>query len=120
MYLTSLAAATFDASGELIGAESTSIMPRYLDPDDSGPFRISLPSSGVGDSVDSYEIYVDAQVDDPYEPILISIGDIYEDGYAHDYLDYFGNLHLVTTLTNEGSVSYNVTLLAGIMMQMAM
>ena len=108
LYVSGLAAATFDAEGALISAESTSTMPRYLDPNDSGPFRITVPGSTAGDIVDSYQVYIDAEVEDPVDPIPIAIGGV------HDYLDAFDSFHLVTSLTNEGSLSYNISLLAGI------
>jgi hypothetical protein len=108
-FINSLAGATFDASGQIVSADFYNVSVRYLDPNDSGPFRISItgPQAGV-DEIDHYEVYVDAETDLEIEPARIIISD------AFNYLDFFENLHLVGEITNQDERYLNIRLIAGI------
>ncbi len=109
VFINSLSGATFDASGLIQTADDYSVSIRYLDPGESGPFRISItgPDFGTGD-IDSYTVYVDAEEEDPIPPFDISLSD------AYDYLDVFNGLHLVGTVTNNSDSTLNIRLVAGI------
>ena len=107
--ISALAGAVFDSTGALILAESYNTTIRYLDPGDSGPFRITMtgPNSG-SDTITDFEIYVDAEFTDPIDALGITIGDATN---YKDSLDYF---HLVGEATNNGTKTYNIRLVAGI------
>ncbi len=107
--VNNLAAAVFDSQGQILTADSYSVAVRYLDPGDSGPFRISLNTPpGSAPAIASHLIYLDAEVAEPLAGIQVTISE------ALDYQDTFGNLHLVGELTNEGESALNIRILAGI------
>ncbi len=107
--MNSLAAATFDETGLIITADSYAVAVRYLDPGDVGPFRVTMSGSEDPEVVvDKFEIYVDAQFDEPITPFNIIISD------AIYYLDNFDDLHLVGEVTNSDDIPLNLTLVAGI------
>lgn len=107
--ISSLAAAVFDANGGLITADSYDVTIRYLDPGQSGPFRVTLdgPQSGL-DEVADFQLYLDVEFTEPIEPFDISISD------AFDYLDAFDSFHLVGEITNNDPRTLSIYLVAGI------
>jgi hypothetical protein len=109
VFINSLSGATFDANGQIQTADDYSVSIRYLDPGEAGPFRISItgPDFGTGD-IQSFTVYVDAEVEDPITPFDITLSD------AYDYLDVFDGLHLVGQVTNNSSSILNIRLVAGI------
>lgn len=107
--VNSLAGATFDASGQILTANSYSVSIRYLDPGSSGPFRITIPGADTGtEAIDSFEIFVDAEVSEPIAPFGVTISD------AYNYIDTFDNLHLTGEVTNDGTATLNINLIAAI------
>jgi hypothetical protein len=107
--VNSMAAATFDSAAQILTANYQSVLSRYLEPDESGYFRISMsgPISGP-DSIDTYTVYLDAEQSEPLERASISINT------TNDYVDVYGNYHLVGEVTNSGDTHYNVNLVAGV------
>ncbi len=107
--VSSLAGAVFNANGDLMVSESYNVTIRYLDPGQSGPFRITMtgPDSGTADITD-YQVYIDAEITDPIDPINLTISD------AVNYLDGFDNLHLVGQLTNDTDKVWSAYLVAGL------
>ena len=107
--INSLAAATFDAGGQVLTANSYSVSIRHLNPGESGPFRISITGADTGTAeIDSFVVYTDSEFGDPLGPFGLTISD------AYDYVDTFDNLHLVGEVTNDGDLTLNVNLVAGI------
>jgi len=107
--INSLSAATFDANGQIQTANSYSVAIRYLEPGEVGPFRFTITGPDYGnEELDSFEVFVDAQFDEPITPYNLAISD------AIYYLDSFDNLHLVGEVTNNDSVPLSVSLVAGI------
>jgi hypothetical protein len=107
--VNALAAAVFNASGEIVASDSYNTTIRYLDPGDSGPFIVSItgPDSGTADITD-FQVYIDSEITDPIAPFNVTIGD------AYNYLDTFDNLHLVGQVTNDSDTTWNVRLVAAI------
>ena len=107
--INALAAAVFDANGEIVASDSYNTTIRYLDPGDSGPFRVTItgPDSGTAD-ISNFQVYIDSEFTDPIAPFNITIGD------AYNYLDTFDNLHLVGQVTNNSDTTWNVRMVAGI------
>ena len=107
--VNSMAAATFDSAAQILTANYQSVLNRYLESGQSGYFRISMsgPISGP-DSIDAYTVYLDAEQSEPLERASISINT------TNDYLDVYGNYHLVGEATNSGDTHYNVSLVAGV------
>ena len=68
---------------------------------------MSGPISGP-DSIDTYTVYLDAEQSEPLERASISIKS------TNDYVDVYGNYHLVGEATNSGDTHYNVSLIAGV------
>jgi hypothetical protein len=99
----------FDGAGEIVASDSYNTTIRYLDPGDSGPFRVTItgPNTGTSDITD-FQLYMDAEYTDAVAPFNIEIGDgIY-------YYDTFDNLHLVGQVTNQSDITWNIRLVAGI------
>ncbi|MCJ7660294.1 MAG: FxLYD domain-containing protein [Anaerolineales bacterium] len=107
--VNSMAAATFDSASQILTANYQSVLSRYLEPGESGYFRISMsgPISGPG-SIDTYTVYLDAEQSEPLERASISINT------TNDYVDLYGNYHLVGEATNSGDTHYYVSLVAGV------
>lgn len=107
--VNSMAAATFDSANQILTANYQSVLNRYLEPGQSGYFRVSMsgPISGP-DSIDTYTVYLDAEQSEPLERASISINS------TNDYVDVYGNYHLVGEATNSGDTHYNVSLIAGV------
>ncbi|HUF37344.1 MAG TPA: FxLYD domain-containing protein [Anaerolineales bacterium] len=107
--ISSLAAATFDATGQVLSANSYSVSIRYLNPGDTGPFRISITGADSGTAaIDSFVVYTDAEFTQTLGPFGLTISN------AYDYVDTFDGLHLVGEVTNDGSLALNVNLVAAI------
>jgi len=105
----SLAGAIFDNTGALITADTYNVSVRYLDPGETGPFRISTTGPAEPVEAASYQVYVDAEVTDSVTITGLTLGD------AYNYLDYYGGLHLVGEVTNNGTETYNVSLIASLL-----
>jgi hypothetical protein len=107
--INSLSGATFDVDGQVLTAGGYSVSIRYLNPGETGPFRISLTGADTGTStIDSFVVYTDAGFTDPLGPFGLTISD------AFDYVDTFDGLHLVGEVTNDGDLTLNVNLIAAI------
>ncbi|MCB9136432.1 MAG: hypothetical protein H6636_13470 [Anaerolineales bacterium] len=107
--INSLAGAVFNTNSELVLAESYNVMVRYLDPGDTGPFRITItgPRAGTADLA-NFQLYFDAEVTDPIDPFNVTVSD------AVNYIDDFDSLHLVGQVTNNGNQVLNIYLVAGL------
>lgn len=107
--ISDLAAALFDSNGALVTAGSSSVSVRYLEPGESGPFRINLsPPEDLAASLTDYRFYIDAQVYSETDKYELTFSDHY------DYLDAYGNFHLVGQITNNSTTSLNISLLAAL------
>jgi hypothetical protein len=104
-----LAGAIFDAAGELVTGESSGVYMHYIDPGDSGPFRISITAPADADLSD-YTIYVDASVTEQANYYDFAFGET-----QANYLDSFGNFHLVGNLTNSATETLNVSMIAALL-----
>jgi hypothetical protein len=105
-----IAAATFDADGNLITADNYAVSIRYLDPDEAGPFRITMTGPAVGaENIDTYTIYLDVEVS-PGEQLwdLAFVED------HNNYMDYYDSFHLVGEVTNNSEEALNISLIAAI------
>jgi hypothetical protein len=82
---------------------------RYLEPGQSGYFRVSMsgPLSGL-DTINDYTVYLDVEQIEPLERASISVTT------SNDYVDLYGNYHLVGEATNQGETHYNVNLVVGV------
>ncbi|HNT22895.1 MAG TPA: FxLYD domain-containing protein [Anaerolineales bacterium] len=105
-----LSAALFDDAGSIVTSDSSYTMRRYLDPGDSGPFRITLDApEGQAASLTDYTFYTDVGVEGAAEVYDLTLS---EDHYS--YIDAYDNFHLVGTVTNNSSEALNVSLVAGL------
>jgi hypothetical protein len=108
--IESLAAATFDENGQIITADSHSVIVRHLDPGEDGPFRVSMTGPDVENlNIAEYNIYVDAQVADPVEIFDFTTSDTHQ-----YYIDSYGTFHLVGEVTNNNEEFFTISLVAGI------
>jgi len=107
--MNALAGAVFNANGEIIVSESTYTMIVYLDPGDSGPFRVTMtsPNTGTAD-ITNFKVYLDAEVAAPVDPVNITFSE------TVDYLDTSDDFHLVGEVTNNSDKALNIYLVAGI------
>jgi hypothetical protein len=107
--VNSMAAATFDSTAQIVTANYQSVLNRYLEPGQSGYFRVSMsgPINGP-DSIETYNVYLDAEQIEPSEHASVSINT------TNEYVDVYGNYHLVGEATNTGETHYNVSLVAGV------
>ncbi len=108
--VSGIAAATFDAAGEMIAAASESVSLHYLDPGESGPFRINLTGAeGSSADVTDFEIYTDIQIYSEQPSYDISgLDDMY------DYMDGYDNIHLVGEFLNNEAKALNISAIAAI------
>jgi hypothetical protein len=106
--LGGLAAATFDANGDLFSANGYSVMIRYLEPGEDGPFRISITSPAGGATDVDYQLYVDAEVYDTEDFYDISFSTL------NHYIDVYGSFHLVGEVTNNSEETLSIELLGAI------
>ncbi|MBU1662576.1 MAG: FxLYD domain-containing protein [Chloroflexi bacterium] len=105
-----VAAATFDSLGEIVTADSRDVVVGYLDPGESGPFRVSM--TGIGDSavdIMDYTVYLDAEITSPTEVWTL---DWSEDESL--YLDSWDWFHLVGEVTNTSVDNLNIRIVAGL------
>ncbi|MFC1997829.1 FxLYD domain-containing protein [Chloroflexota bacterium] len=106
----SLAAATFDENGELVAADSHSVIVRHLDPGEDGPFRVTMTGpEGDSTNIEEYEIYIDAAVSNPVE-----VFDFVTSESHYYYIDSYDAFHLVGEVTNNNDEFFTITLIAGI------
>ena len=108
--ISGLAAATFDENGDLYTAESHSVLIRYLDPGEDGPFRVTMtgPEGGSAD-INEYEIYIDAEITDPVEAF-----DLVFSESQYNYSDTYGSFHLVGEITNNHNEFLTLSMVAAI------
>ncbi len=108
--IDTLAAATFNENGKLLTADSHSVIVRYLDPGEDGPFRVTMTGPD-SDSVDiaEYEIYVDAEVATPVEIFDFSTSESH-----YYYIDAYNFFHLVGEVTNNNNEFFTISLISGI------
>jgi len=109
--LNGIAAAVFDSDGTLISVGSDSVRLTYLAPGESGPFRINFtfPPEQV-ENFDQYKFYMDASVmDEPQMTYPLTFSESH-----YNYVDTFGNFHLVGSLRNDSDVDLNISLLGTI------
>ena len=60
--ISGLVAATFDAEGLVVTTDTYNVTIRYLEPGDSGPFRVSIPGPLSGsDIIEDFEVYMDVE-----------------------------------------------------------
>ncbi|MEJ2746331.1 MAG: FxLYD domain-containing protein [Anaerolineae bacterium] len=106
--INGVAAATFDGTGTIATADSAIVNIGYLEPGESGPFRIYMygPAKGTEDIVD-HAVYVDATVTSPETawPLTFAEG-------SRVYVDRYDDVHLVGEVTNAGEEILDVRLLA--------
>lgn len=109
-YISDIAGALFDTSGQLVTAYSYGYYLSYLDPGETGPFRvtISVPDA-LADQVDTYELYLDAQ-----ETTQAEIYDIEISQDNSDYIDKYGSIHLVGSVTNNSSEFLSISLVGSL------
>jgi hypothetical protein len=107
-----VAAATFDKDGKMFTADYSSVLIHYLAPGVSGPFRITMygPKDGT-DVLDTYQLYMDAETADKQTFLIDAEKDLSE---LKDYVDNYGQFHLVGELTNNGDKNIGVRLVATI------
>jgi len=107
--INSLAVAIFDTGGNLVSADVSTDLVRYLYPGEIGPFRVSVatPATRRGE-ISDYALFTDAQ--------LVSKEDNYEITFLeeHNYVDGEGDVHLIGELRNDSDLSLNISLVAGI------
>lgn len=103
-----IAAATFDNAGELVTADSALVTVSYLQPGESGPFRVYMygPAESLDEIVD-HTIYVDALPTEPETPWPIIFSE-----ENHVYVDRYDDVHLVGEVTNTGDQKLDIRLLA--------
>jgi len=108
--VSGLAAATFDENGDLYTADSHSVLTRYLDPGEDGPFRVTMtgPKGGTA-NINEYEIFVDAVVIEPTESFDLVFSETH-----YNYLDSYASFHLVGEVTNNHNEYLTVSLIGGI------
>ena len=68
---------------------------------------MSGPAIGI-ENIEEYSIYLDAEYTDLVELTPLEITT------THEYVDIYGNYHLVGEATNLGEAHYNISLVAGI------
>ena len=98
-----VAAATFDENGQIVTADASSVYISYLDPGESGPFRVFAygPAEGVENITDK-DIYINANVTEPLEDIPLAFGE------HHAYLDQWDTVHLIGEIENKGEEPLSV------------
>jgi len=107
--IKSIGGATFDDDGEIVTANSALIAVRYLAPGESGPFRVYMygPADRGADAIVDQSIYLDAEATAVREERAITFS---ED--SHVYVDKYGGVHLVGTVTNADRRTLSILLLA--------
>jgi len=104
-----IAGAVFDVDGNLISGEGSGNNMHYIDPDDSGPFRVSITVPDDVD-IDNYELYVDAEVTEQANYYDFEFSESHE-----NYMDQFDDFHLVGEITNYADETLNVSMIAALL-----
>ena len=101
-------AATFNGAGEVVTAAGDSIAIGYLEPGDSGPFRVFMygPAEGAKAIVDQ-TVYVDAVITAAEPDYGLALSKDH-----HVYLDEYDDLHLVGEISNNGNEVIETNLVA--------
>lgn len=111
--VNSFAGAALDADGNVLAADYTFSMNRYLYPAgsendyDRTPFLVTLDGP-VADETDSWSAYWDADIADEQDGLGIDLE------VTNTFYDDFGNLHLVGLATNNSNNPLYVSLVAGL------
>jgi hypothetical protein len=107
--VNSMSAATFDNTDQVVTANYQSVLTRYLEADQNGYFRVSMSGPITGpDIIDDYTVYLDPEQVEPQERATISVVT------TNEYVDLYGNFHLVGEATNTGETHYNVNFVTGV------
>lgn len=104
-----VAAATFEANGNLVTANASYASISYLEPGELGPFRVTMvkPVSGA-EAINDFTLYTNAEVVDPEDAFTITF--LEED----TYFDASDNFHLIGKLQNDSDVHLNIALIAAL------
>ncbi len=110
VYLGGLAAATFEPDGKMYSADSHSVLIRYLDPGEDGPFRVTMQGheSGTAD-ITEYELFIDASISEPEDYFDLTFSE-----FQNNYVDAYDSFHLVGEVTNNHPNSLSISLIAAI------
>jgi hypothetical protein len=100
-----VAAATFDKNGQIVTADASTVYISYLDPGESGPFRIFTygPAEGV-ETITDQTVYLNANVGEQIADIPLSFGE------HRAYLDHWDTVHLMGEIENKGEEPLSVIL----------
>ncbi|MCA9921002.1 MAG: FxLYD domain-containing protein, partial [Anaerolineales bacterium] len=106
--INNVAAATFDGAGEIVTADSSIVKIGYLEPGESGPFRVFMygPADGTDNIVD-HAVYVDAITTSPETAWAITFSE-----ENRVYIDRYDDVHLVGEVTNGSEENLDIRLLA--------
>ncbi len=108
--ISSLSGAIFTPTGEFISAERSSAVTAYLNPGESGPYRITFfaPPTGFG-ATGAHQIYLDASLAAIRETYNLTL-----EASPYFYTDSAGGFHLVGAITNHDQQRLNINLVAGV------
>ncbi len=105
-----IAGTLVDASGKVVTASTAYPYLNHIEPGKSGPFVMMFDApTGQAASLTSYNLYTDAVITDPVTTYDLTLSDEH-----YKYLDSFGDMHLIGSVTNNSSVELSVYLVAGI------
>jgi len=107
--LRGLAAAVFDAEGQLITTERLDVAIRYLAPGEDGPFRVSAigPLDG-GRQPATFVVYRDVVYASPLDVLPVAIAE------PVDFRDDSGDFHLAGEVANGGAQMLDIYLIAAL------
>lgn len=107
--VNSMAAATLDEADKIVTANYHSVLNRYIDPGQSGYFRVMMtgPTDGT-EMIKNHVIYIDTERREPFDltPVSATV--------TADYVDTYGYYHLVGEVTNSGEANFNISLVAAV------
>lgn len=111
IYIDQLSAAVFDPSGHIRAANNWEIGSHYLEPGETGPFRIPIahPNNAQSQSSDFFEIYYRAEQGPLIQPMGLSF-----QGEPEYFIDSDGIFHLVAFVSNHSNVTIYPYLLGSI------
>jgi hypothetical protein len=108
--INGLAAVTFDQDGGLLTADSFSEGSHYLDPGESGPFRVTMtgPAERITE-IGEYHIFVDSEAAPPQDYLDLNFSEP-----QYYYIDGFDSFHLIGEITNNTNKSLTIEILAAV------
>jgi hypothetical protein len=107
--ISSLAAALFDSEGKIVTAGGDYVLVHTLDIGESGPFRFSLSAPpDITEDLTDYQFYAEAAPGSQEVEYPVSFSEHYQ------YLDAYGDYHLVGQVTNDSDQALNLSLVAGV------